>query len=65
VEKKLLTLWSELLDMVEENIDNEDSFFVSDRLKFSIIGLTTFSNSEEILSSPCDLLERRVKRDCR
>jgi non-ribosomal peptide synthase protein (TIGR01720 family) len=65
VEKKLLTLWSELLDMVEENIDNEDSFFVSDRLKFSIIGLTTFSNSEEILSSLCDLLERRVKRDCR
>ena len=32
VEKKLLGLWSELLDMVEENIDNEDSFFVSQRL---------------------------------
>jgi non-ribosomal peptide synthase protein (TIGR01720 family) len=31
VEKKLLTLWSELLDMVEDNIDNDDSFFVSSR----------------------------------
>jgi non-ribosomal peptide synthase protein (TIGR01720 family) len=29
VEKKLLTLWSELLDMVEGSIANEDSFFVS------------------------------------
>ncbi|KAF2873546.1 nonribosomal peptide synthase [Massariosphaeria phaeospora] len=27
VEKKLLTLWSELLDMVEDSIGNEDSFF--------------------------------------
>jgi aryl carrier-like protein len=27
VEKKLLTLWSELLDMVEDSIDKEDSFF--------------------------------------
>jgi amino acid adenylation domain-containing protein/non-ribosomal peptide synthase protein (TIGR01720 family) len=27
VEKKLLTLWSELLDMVEDSIDQEDSFF--------------------------------------
>ncbi|KAF2742358.1 nonribosomal peptide synthase-like protein [Sporormia fimetaria CBS 119925] len=27
VEKKLLTLWSDLLDMVEEQIGNEDSFF--------------------------------------
>jgi non-ribosomal peptide synthase protein (TIGR01720 family) len=31
VEKKLLTLWSELLDMVEESIDTDDSFFVSVR----------------------------------
>jgi hypothetical protein len=29
VEKKLLTLWSELLDMVEGSIEKEDSFFVS------------------------------------
>jgi non-ribosomal peptide synthase protein (TIGR01720 family) len=29
VEKKLLTLWSELLDMVEDSIDQGDSFFVS------------------------------------
>lgn len=29
VEKKLLGLWSELLDMVEDSIDKEDSFFVS------------------------------------
>lgn len=29
VEKKLLALWSELLDMVEESIGKEDSFFVS------------------------------------
>jgi hypothetical protein len=29
VEKKLLTLWSELLDMVEETIEQDDSFFVS------------------------------------
>ncbi|KAF2020287.1 acetyl-CoA synthetase-like protein [Aaosphaeria arxii CBS 175.79] len=27
VEKKLLSLWSELLDMVEDSIGNEDSFF--------------------------------------
>ncbi|KAF2475447.1 acetyl-CoA synthetase-like protein [Lindgomyces ingoldianus] len=27
VEKKLLTLWSELLDMVEDSIGNDDSFF--------------------------------------
>ncbi|PSN72225.1 acetyl-CoA synthetase-like protein [Corynespora cassiicola Philippines] len=27
VEKKLLTLWSELLDMVEDSIGDEDSFF--------------------------------------
>ncbi|KAH7081202.1 hypothetical protein BKA63DRAFT_549944 [Paraphoma chrysanthemicola] len=27
VEKKLLTLWSELLDMVEETIEQDDSFF--------------------------------------
>ena len=32
VEKKLLTLWSELLDMVEGSIANEDSFFVSSRI---------------------------------
>jgi non-ribosomal peptide synthase protein (TIGR01720 family) len=32
VEKKLLTLWSELLDMVEDSIANEDSFFVSLRI---------------------------------
>jgi len=36
VEKKLLTLWSELLDMVEENIDNDDSFFVSYQLHVMI-----------------------------
>lgn len=29
VEKKLLTLWSELLDMVEDSIGTDDSFFVS------------------------------------
>jgi non-ribosomal peptide synthase protein (TIGR01720 family) len=29
VEKKLLGLWSDLLDMVEDSIDKEDSFFVS------------------------------------
>jgi len=29
VEKKLLGLWSELLDMVEDTIDKDDSFFVS------------------------------------
>lgn len=29
VEKKLLGLWSELLDMVEDTIDTDDSFFVS------------------------------------
>lgn len=28
VEKKLLGLWSDLLDMVEDSIDKEDSFFV-------------------------------------
>lgn len=28
VEKKLLALWSELLEMVEDNIDQDDSFFV-------------------------------------
>lgn len=27
VEKKLLALWSDLLDMVEDSIDKEDSFF--------------------------------------
>lgn len=31
VEKKLLGLWSELLEMVEETIDHDDSFFVSSR----------------------------------
>jgi non-ribosomal peptide synthase protein (TIGR01720 family) len=30
VEKKLLGLWSELLDMVEDTIEKDDSFFVSD-----------------------------------
>jgi hypothetical protein len=30
VEKKLLALWSELLDMVEDTIEKDDSFFVSD-----------------------------------
>lgn len=35
VEKKLLGLWSELLDMVEDSIDKDDSFFVS-----SLIHLT-------------------------
>lgn len=29
VEKKLLSLWSELLDMVEDTIEKDDSFFVS------------------------------------
>jgi hypothetical protein len=29
VEKKLLGLWSELLDMVEDTIEKDDSFFVS------------------------------------
>ena len=29
VEKKLLSLWSELLDMVEDSIEKDDSFFVS------------------------------------
>ncbi|KAJ4350472.1 uncharacterized protein N0V89_009093 [Didymosphaeria variabile] len=29
VEKKLLVLWSDLLDMVEDSIDKDDSFFVS------------------------------------
>ena len=29
VEKKLLALWSDLLDMVEDSIDKDDSFFVS------------------------------------
>ncbi|CAO2654052.1 Nn.00g107850.m01.CDS01 [Neocucurbitaria sp. VM-36] len=29
VEKKLLGLWSELLEMVDENIEQDDSFFVS------------------------------------
>jgi non-ribosomal peptide synthase protein (TIGR01720 family) len=29
VEKKLLNLWSELLEMVEETIEQDDSFFVS------------------------------------
>lgn len=45
VEKKLLTLWSELLEMVEDTIDQEDSFFVS--LTFSHIAteiLTMNSN---------------------
>lgn len=32
VEKKLLGLWSELLDMVEDTIDKDDSFFVSGAL---------------------------------
>lgn len=32
VEKKLLGLWSDLLDMVEDSIDKEDSFFVSSPL---------------------------------
>jgi hypothetical protein len=32
VEKKLLGLWSELLDMVEDTIDKDDSFFVSSAL---------------------------------
>jgi non-ribosomal peptide synthase protein (TIGR01720 family) len=31
VEKKLLGLWSELLDMVEDTIERDDSFFVSAR----------------------------------
>jgi hypothetical protein len=29
VEKKLLNLWGELLEMVEETIEQDDSFFVS------------------------------------
>ena len=54
VEKKLLTLWSELLEMVEDTIEQEDSFFVSP--KFSHMTskiLTTQSNLEVTALSLC------------
>ena len=45
VEKKLLTLWSELLDMVEDSIGTDDSFFVSDTHKKSLFTeLILYSN---------------------
>jgi non-ribosomal peptide synthase protein (TIGR01720 family) len=51
VEKKLLTLWSDLLDMVEDSIGNDDSFFVS-RTPCSVVNqLTRCSNLEVTVSS--------------
>jgi hypothetical protein len=37
VEKKLLGLWSELLDMVEDTIEQDDSFFVSGLADFTYL----------------------------
>jgi hypothetical protein len=65
VEKKLLGLWSELLDMVEDTIEKDDSFFVSHfvacRLPFI---LTLHRTLEAIALSRCDWLELHGKRVC-
>jgi non-ribosomal peptide synthase protein (TIGR01720 family) len=54
VEKKLLNLWSELLEMVEETIEQDDSFFVGS-LNTSTMNkpLTSDSNSEVTASLRC------------
>jgi non-ribosomal peptide synthase protein (TIGR01720 family) len=65
VEKKLLGLWSELLDMVEDTIEKDDSFFVSHfvacRLPFI---LTLHRTLEAIALLRCDWLELHGKRVC-
>jgi non-ribosomal peptide synthase protein (TIGR01720 family) len=54
VEKKLLRLWSELLDMTEDTIDKDDSFFVGGLSESGCSQANIFSNWEETVSSRCD-----------
>jgi non-ribosomal peptide synthase protein (TIGR01720 family) len=65
VEKKLLGLWSELLDMVEDTIERDDSFFVSrfngGRLSLT---LTMYRTSEAIALLRCDWLGLHEKKAC-
>lgn len=64
VEKKLLTLWSELLEVVEESIDQDDGFFVGQALPFDRLVLTTDRTLEVIASLRCVWLELQGRKDC-
>lgn len=53
IEKKLVKLWSELLDIVEETIEKDDSFFVGTLSKISRKRTNVSSTWEETVLSRC------------
>jgi amino acid adenylation domain-containing protein/non-ribosomal peptide synthase protein (TIGR01720 family) len=65
VEKKLLGLWSELLDMVEDTIEKDDSFFVSHaNICFLMLLLIEGRISVAIALLLCDWSERLGRKVC-